>query len=475
MNKKTLIALLTLIVIIRFASLFILPITDTTEARYALLVKEMAETNDYLTPYTWIDGKRIPYLGKPPLFFWLGALSIEVFGVNEFAPRLPSFLAYIFMLTIMFLILYKYEDKEVAINSTFVTATCGLFFILAGTVILDITLTLFSCGSVFLYFAYIKETKWYRKFYFLGIFVFLGLGFLTKGPVALIMFGLPVFFYIVIYKDFRIFKEWLWPLGLLLFAGIIVPWNYFMEKANPGFLQYFYVQENFLRFISSKYGDRYGTGRKFPYGTSIVMMLVGTAPWCIAWLYLLIKKKFQNKISLKEKTPFQVFFVGFIAITLFWCLARQLLFTYLLPAIPLWSVWACYSFKKAEIEQRKIVTFASILAGLYLVGLAIAYPITIRKPSTKKIVKMAVYQRKKLSLDKKIIFLPKPSYSAYYYADKITSGSPFNPKSNYLEAGKNYIYIIRTRKMKYLSQYCSRKLTKICEYGIWTLLHDKKQ
>ena len=94
-----------------------IPLTDPSEARYATIAVAMAESNDYVTPRIWIDGKLIPFMGKPPLGFWLTALSVELFGTNEFAVRLPAFLASLLLLVIMFFTLRKYHGVYQAVNA----------------------------------------------------------------------------------------------------------------------------------------------------------------------------------------------------------------------------------------------------------------------------------------------------------------------------------------------------------------------
>jgi 4-amino-4-deoxy-L-arabinose transferase-like glycosyltransferase len=56
----------------------VVPITDPTEGRYALIAREMVTSGDWVTPRLWIEGAQVPYLGKPPLFFWETALSIRL-------------------------------------------------------------------------------------------------------------------------------------------------------------------------------------------------------------------------------------------------------------------------------------------------------------------------------------------------------------------------------------------------------------
>src|SRR5689334_9298035 len=87
---RTVLITLVLLVLVRLLTLGYYPLFDTTEARYAEIARKMVELNDWVTP--WFD-YGVPFWGKPPLSFWLSALSIKLFGVNEFAPRLPHFLS----------------------------------------------------------------------------------------------------------------------------------------------------------------------------------------------------------------------------------------------------------------------------------------------------------------------------------------------------------------------------------------------
>ena len=75
--------------LMRLLSLGMYPLMDTSEARYGEMVRLMVETNDWITPYFDYD---VPFWGKPPLFIWMSAISFKLFGINEFAARLPSLL-----------------------------------------------------------------------------------------------------------------------------------------------------------------------------------------------------------------------------------------------------------------------------------------------------------------------------------------------------------------------------------------------
>ena len=77
----------------RCAAMCLLPLTDPTEGRYAQVSQEMVATGDWVTPRIWMNETHLPFMGKPPLFFWFAAGAMKLFGVNEFAARLPSLAA----------------------------------------------------------------------------------------------------------------------------------------------------------------------------------------------------------------------------------------------------------------------------------------------------------------------------------------------------------------------------------------------
>mgnify|MGYP000442196446 CR=1 FL=1 len=86
-NNVSLWGLLIIIMLVRLLFSIVLPFADTTEARYAEIARIMAGSGDWITPW-FNDG--IPFWGKPPLSFWLQAISFNIFGFSEFAGRFPS-------------------------------------------------------------------------------------------------------------------------------------------------------------------------------------------------------------------------------------------------------------------------------------------------------------------------------------------------------------------------------------------------
>lgn len=159
-----------------------LPLIDPDEGRYARTAQEMIQRGDYVVPH--FDGQ--PRLQKPVLFYWLEAAGFRTLGFTEFAARLPSALAAIGTLLWLFLFVRPRLGEKAALTSCAVLATTPLFFAMARTATTDMTLTFFVLGAaVSLYEGLAEPVRRWRHLIVAG--VCLGLGLLTKGPVALLL------------------------------------------------------------------------------------------------------------------------------------------------------------------------------------------------------------------------------------------------------------------------------------------------
>jgi 4-amino-4-deoxy-L-arabinose transferase-like glycosyltransferase len=171
------------------------------------------------------------------------------------------------------------------------------------------------------------------------VFVLLALGFLTKGPVAIALFGLPVLTWTLRWRQWSQLRDHAWTAGVLLALGLVLPWFLLCESRNPGSLKYFFLNENLLRFVTHDYGDAYGSGHLYPRGAALLMFLAVTAPWSAFALWHVARTRSAMSILSLGNKQDSFLFLGFALGTLFWCFARQLLFTYLLPMLPLFAAW----------------------------------------------------------------------------------------------------------------------------------------
>ena len=181
---------------------------------------------------------------------------------------------------------------------------------------------------------------------------------LAKGPVALVLVGLTVGLWIMLTRRWRLAIELPWIAGPALFLAVAAPWYLLAERATPGFLWYFLVNENFLRYLVNNYGDCYGWGRLRPYGTIWLMLLLALLPWTVLVAATLIKSARAGTLrifrqfrwsdprpalsalarlpgELGQSDPWLAYvLIWGLTPPLFFTLARQIVWTYVLPGLP---------------------------------------------------------------------------------------------------------------------------------------------
>jgi 4-amino-4-deoxy-L-arabinose transferase-like glycosyltransferase len=399
----------------------VLPITDPTEGRYAQIASEMVASGDWVTPRVWFRGDQVPYLGKPPLFFWTAALSIMVFGSTEIAVRLPAIAAVLLLFILMFQVIKRSDGAGAAGAAVIIAATTGLVFFLSATAIVDLHLMLFVSGALFAHLACVQagDRSRSRKLSVLTFALIAG-GVLTKGPVAIVLVCLPVGVWTTLYGTWNTLRAHSWRTGLLVFTILVGPWFILAELRNPGFIEYFFVNENFLRFLSTSYGDRYGTGHVFPRGSSLLMFSIGALPWTPVAIWLAIRRRWRLlRWTLRDERA-SFLLIAFLTIVVFWGFARQLLPTYLLPAIPLFSAWLAVAMNRVEAPSRVFRSVAMGAAALWcLLAVAVA-PIVVTKSTREILAETSSLLQRRIEPAKVVFAGRTPQSAAFYAPDLVT-------------------------------------------------------
>ena len=192
---------------------------EPDETRYAVIAREMAQSGNWILPH--LNGEI--YAEKPPLFFWLINLSTFFFGTNnEFTNRFPSALAGLISLLIAFLFGERLFNLRTGFLSSLVLATCFLFPQFSRWMMLDSLFTLFFLLSLFYFYLGYEEEEGRQRYYYLAG-LFMGLGVLTKGPVAYL--AIPIFLIFAFFQK-NLKKFWcrhlLW--GCLLSVILVLIW-----------------------------------------------------------------------------------------------------------------------------------------------------------------------------------------------------------------------------------------------------------
>lgn len=243
------------------------PVFDEDEGAFSEATRELLASGDYIT--TRVNG--VLRFDKPILTYWFQALSASVFGINEFAMRLPSGLAAIAWMWAIYAFAQREFGRKVA-QAALVIAACSLQITIIGkAATADALLNLWLATAMFSLHGVISTGK--RKFV-IAFWIATALGFLTKGPVALLIPGAVGLIYAAVWRKWQLIPRLLLTPDILLFAGIALPWYWLEYQAQgPLFLDGFFLHHNIDRFNTSFEGH---AGGLFYY---IPVCLIGLMPF----------------------------------------------------------------------------------------------------------------------------------------------------------------------------------------------------
>lgn len=345
---------------------------DPTESRYANIAQEMLVSGDWLTPKVHMPEGVVPYLGKPPLHFWLTAAFYKIFGMEEWTSRLASFFSALGLVFLIFTFCKKYFDEETAIISGLIAFSSCMLFFLSGASVTDVTLSVFVSASLVCLYKFVRERQDSPALLYSAV-VFAGLSFLCKGPVALVLIFLPFVLHSLVSRDFAWLKRVNWLLSSILFLAVISPWFIASEIANPGFLKYFIWNENIGRYLFKEYGDRYGSGHVYTHGSSWIMFSAAFFPWTLVLIFKFFQSGVRSTWNFIAEDQDRLFvFCWAVSAPLFFTFVRQLHAMYLLPAIPAAAILTSILLKKKPVEWTfKAFKCYSIISVMFLLALMV--------------------------------------------------------------------------------------------------------
>jgi 4-amino-4-deoxy-L-arabinose transferase-like glycosyltransferase len=252
------------------------PLYDLDEGAFTEATREMLESGNFITPYR--DGE--PRYDKPILIYWLQAASVGLLGLNEFALRLPSALA----ATLWAWALYRFGRQQIeavgAAVAVLILVNVLQVGIIAKAATADAVLNLFLALALFEVYRYaVAPSRAPRR----RAYLWMGLGFLTKGPVAVFF---PLVVSLVYLLSLRRFRDWLRslfdPIGWLLFLAVVVPWHVAVyHDGGTGFFESFYLHHNLGRFEDPIHGH---SGFPFYYLVALPLILLPFTGWFLRLL-----------------------------------------------------------------------------------------------------------------------------------------------------------------------------------------------
>jgi len=361
--------------------LLVRPLWEPDEGRYAEIPREMLATGDWLTPR--LNG--VLYFEKPPLQYWLSALSMKLFGLHGAAARLPLALASGLMIWAAWRLAKRLGARD-ARWAPFMAATGLLAFVVGQILTLD---ALFSAFLVAALAAFVEAVA--RRVegrgalgWTLTAFLFMAGAMLTKGLAQVILMGgILVFSLPFAWKDATLRRAVLRtgfdPLGWLLYLILVVPWFWLVDRANPGHAQFFFIHEHFTRFLTHEHARQGSNNWLLDKLYFLGILAVGLLPWLSATV-LGLKRAWAFLMGRGPRGADHLarWIVGATAVAFLWPLAffslsGSKLPPYILPVLVPLAALACAFEREGEDRTalRRMGRELMVLGGIFLLAAAI--------------------------------------------------------------------------------------------------------
>jgi 4-amino-4-deoxy-L-arabinose transferase-like glycosyltransferase len=353
--------------------IFAIPLMDIDASQYATISREMIERDSFLQ----IFDQGQDYLDKPPMLFWLSALSMQLLGVYDWAYRLPSLFVLLGGIYATYQFAKIYYGDAIGKLSAMVLASSQAVFLISHDVRTDTMLMGWVMLSIWQLSVWFKYQHWAN---FILSFVFIGCGMMTKGPIALMVPGLAFAIHFLIQRNWKQFFRWEYIVGVLIIGIILLPMCiglYQQYDLQPGKLINGRPIESGLRFYfwTQSFG-RY-TGENFYHEMSHFTFLLENMFWSfLPWiffflpaLFFALKELVKQKLRITNEQEF-ITTGGFLLTYLILARSQAQLPHYIFVVYPLASVitakflYDLFFLKKLVKWEKPFYYFHLFILGL---------------------------------------------------------------------------------------------------------------
>jgi 4-amino-4-deoxy-L-arabinose transferase-like glycosyltransferase len=328
------------------------------EPRYAQVAREMLARHDWITPT--LGGK--PWLEKPPLYYWQAMLAYSIFGVSDWAARLPSAVDATFMVAVVFIFLKRFRPAF-QLDGALMTASATGVIGFARAASTDMPLAAMFTVALLSWYAWYESGA---KRYLLSFYAFLAWGTLAKGPVAPFLATAIIVMFTAAKSDYRLLWRTFWIPGVLLFCTVALPWHIVVQIRNPEFFRVFILQHNLARFGTNLYRH------KEPFWYYLPVVLLGLIPWtvfvttslveCIrTWLE-------ERQAMLGSEGALNAFLIIWLAVpVVFFSLSQSKLPGYIVPALPAGTLLLVEYVRRRVSDGESPISFLIALHSIIAV------------------------------------------------------------------------------------------------------------
>jgi 4-amino-4-deoxy-L-arabinose transferase-like glycosyltransferase len=345
-----------LVLVLVYAAGLFTPLMEVDESEYACISREMLHTGQY----TVIQKHGLDYLDKPPLLFWLSAFSMSMFGISEWAYKLPTVLFTFLGFYSVYRLGKLYWSEEVGKFAALIQGSALAVVMMNQDVRTD---ALLCSGIVFgswQLLAYVEKGTWLNLF---GSALGVGMAMLAKGPIGLMIPGIVVITRLVTNKSFGFLFQWKSLIGLVGVAMLLWPMcsGLYQQFGWKG-LRFYFWEQSFGRI----------TGENKWRNDADGFFFLHTFLWAFLPHSLLLLRALWNGItSIKTGIPKQdwLLWTGFLVPFAILSLSHYKLPHYINVVIPFAALLTANDLAKNAVVSRYLLYFQYLLM-LALLGIS---------------------------------------------------------------------------------------------------------
>lgn len=308
-------------------------LVPTDEGRYAEIPREMVVSGDWVTPT--LDGFK--YFEKPPLQYWTTAIAYELFGQGEWQARLWTGLTGLLAIFFTGFAGARLFGRRAGVFAAAVLASSLYWNAMGHINTLDMSTAATMGGSLLAFLlaqrpgASRAQIRWWMW----ACWALMALAVLSKGLIGILLPGAVLVIYTVLFRDGKLWTRLHLISGLILFAAIALPWFVLVQLRNPEFFDYFFIYQQFTRYLTDK------LHRPGPWWYFIPIVLLGVLPWLGTLFAALAHGARQPAQHARDPRgqprtfhPHALLLIWAVFIFVFFSLSKSKLPSYVLPIFP---------------------------------------------------------------------------------------------------------------------------------------------
>jgi 4-amino-4-deoxy-L-arabinose transferase-like glycosyltransferase len=249
--------------------------------------------------------------------------------------------------------------RGMQLDAALITAASAIIIGFGRSASTDMPLTAMFTASMLCWYGWYSTED---RGWLLGFYLFLGLGTLAKGPIAVLLAVLILAVFAGLKRDGRLVLRTLWPFGIVLYLAVTLPWFIAVQRANPEFFRVFFLQQNLARYTTDLYRHHQ------PFWYYLPVALLALVPWIVFVIAAVVDAIRDWRFSVAEPAgteDLRTFLTLWLLLpVLFFSLSQSKLPGYILPSVPAGAILLADFIRRREEAQEKPALWLGLLHAL---------------------------------------------------------------------------------------------------------------